>query len=285
MIINEHLIDIIKYSPYYYNIVNCTNSTAESPEMLTDDAIIKYKYDILDRRLPIEKIKHLYRNTPIKGQPELTIFWSFDDIQRQMRVIAKKRKEYYGISFFDKCCMSHMPGETNNPNKFMDRVIWLNNGRALSFSSEIKNDSELQEYYYWMCKFKPTWLDMESNFVARLFVFLRTNCLAFPDSIKYIEVRTSYLSLKNENLDLSICEHDSIKIAHLISTDIIPATLFEIAPNNYNILEELVCVEKFDGKIYISSKINHAFPIIRYPLSSSETFINLTLGEEFIRAC
>ena len=194
---------------------------------------------------------------------------------KDRKKISKKRKEYYGISFFDKCCMSHIPGDTNNPYKLIDKVVWLNNGRTISFSSEIKNDSELQEYYCWMCKFKPTWLDMESNFISRLFEFLRKNSLSLPESIKYIEVRASYLSLKNENLDPSFCGHDSISIAHLISTDIISATLFEIAPNYYKILEELVCVEKINGKIYISSKINHAFPIIRYPLSSSETFNDL----------
>lgn len=262
------IVDIInqltEHSRYYREIISQYGVNSLPNQMLCDEAIIKRKYDILDDRISPTEAEALYTHNISfdKFKENIEILWSYNDMQKVEKVLSTKRKKWYSVSYADRFCRNHIPGRGKNPFRILDDIYISPHKNFISFSNKLSNKADAEKYLYYMNVFQPVWVSFDDEFFLNLNNYIFENGLVYPKSIRYAEIKCSFMSpLFNWTNLPFIC-------AYILYDPVVTELAYSCPHGQFHILDELVYIEYLESnnKInsYVTSLCNRVFPIIRY---------------------
>ena len=222
--------------------------------------------------LPYRDNLFMKRTSGSTGQC-LKIFWDKYDNVRSLLELWYVRSKYYNIYPSNKCCFFFT--ENNNAYDITQNIEkdYYEKTNIIAINKRILMYEKLDIIFYLIEKNKVEWMILQPSDAIIIAEYLVRNNLTSKINIKYIELTGEYLTKENRQYIESVfkckvnnqyganefnsiaCEHNDNKL-HINTNNV----YVEILDDNGN--------ELFDkkGKIYVTSLLNKAMPLIRYEI-------------------
>lgn len=267
----KQILDIINeltlYSSYYRSIITEYGMTNLPAEMINGEIIAARKYQILDNRTSPVQAESLYTHHFFcnRCKRELEVLWSYDDMQKKERILSRNRKLWYNISYADKYCRNHRPGKGKNIFRILDDIYISPHNNFISFSNDYEKKIDMEKYLHYMNIFQPIWLCFDDILFREFNNYINNYHLVYPHSIKFVEIRSSNVSIIHEFGELPFA------YAYVLYDNVISEFAYECPKHYFHILDDIVYVEYLPSErndyAYVTNLCNKVFPIIRYSIS------------------
>lgn len=268
-----HVIQETKYYGKSFSVCEQNTEAADlSTFLLLNRQIIQCEHSrfLCNRyqRYPDIKRLILKRSLGWSGVP-LEVYWdSRDDVQAKAHLWTY-RKERFGITADEKCCIFRTAEYAGNKIMYdiPKRLSW--DGRTLSFSMQNLSMERLQECVDSIHEFEPSWMILPPSIALMLVEFMEASNQSLPSSLRYMELCGEVIDVQAEAM---IKEFFHVQTANIYATQAAGAVAASCAHGNLHIFSENAIVEVIrggksvideEGDIYITSLQNTAMPLIR----------------------
>lgn len=282
---DEKLTQIVKHAydtvPFYQNLIKGTNITVPNLDNNNFNNLpLIDKKMVLNSHLRMlttncnnytERKDLLIKRTIDSAGFYRKIYWNKnDDITSNMGLWCR-RKQYFGISEFDKYCYFYITKYISN--KFIDtpNSIVSSESNALGFCIQNLDTNQILMIYAKMVEFNPAWIMMQPS-VALLFANVISKFkLPKIENLKYIELSGEYLTPAVRDKIQSMFQCNVANQYSCIEANSIAS---ECKCGNLHIQSSNVFVEVLrngkavpvgeEGEVYITTLENYAMPFVRY---------------------
>lgn len=208
------------------------------------------------------------RSFGVSGSP-MEVYWdSRDDISSQAGLWAY-RKERFGITADDKCCVFRTAEYAGN--KIMDDMPkrLSRDGKVLSFTMRDLSSDRLQWCLDTIIEFNPAWMCLSPSVALMMAESMEANKQSPSPGLRYIELCGEMLDAKTDKM---IREAFHVQTGNIYVTEAAGAVAASCTHGHLHIFSENASVEIIqdgssvrneEGDIYITSLQNTAMPLIR----------------------
>ena len=275
-------------------------------------------YPILTRKLLQENrynifskgYETLYYNQQLISQSSsgssgipVCVYWDPKDYYYSMRLLWRKRLDYYGIHPYQKYIkftLNSVPGDEKKDNE----IIWQKESlNVLNINrTSLQNNTNYKQLLRIIEDFKPEWIYIQPYVLKKIIMAYETYNITPPSSISYIESVGEILppELKEKAINFF-----NVPVANLYGSEEMNGIAYECPFHQMHIMSDNVYVECKNatgihhfgkGEAIITNLVNKAMPLIRYnqgdiitlenlpnpcPCGSSEPVISKIIGREY----
>lgn len=210
----------------------------------------------------------LKRSFGSSGIP-LEIYWDNQDDVYSETFLWTYRKEHFGITADEKCCVFRTAEYAGN--KIMDYIPkrFSKDGKTLSFSMWDLSPKRLQVCIKNILMFDPVWMIVPPSIALMLAKIMAKNGQSFSPDLRYIELHGEMLDAQTENIIRNVFH---VQTANVYATQTAGAIAASCAQGHLHVFSENVVIEVIrnkepimdeEGDICITSLRNTAMPLIR----------------------
>ncbi len=278
---------VAKNNKYYKDVINQNNIS--DPNDITMYPILTRK-KLQENRHAIfsDGYEKLYYSQQLitqsssgtTGVPIYT-YWETKDYYNSMRILWRKRLEYYGVHPYQK----HIQFTLNSVSseKYDDKVVWIKESQNILniCRSSLREEKNYKQLIKIIEEFEPEWLYIQPYILRKLIKSYIDNNIKPPSSILYVESVGEILPLELKELAKSFFK---VPVANLYGSEEMNGIAYECPFNRMHVLSENVYVECRnvngihcigEGEAIITNLANKAMPLIRYNQGDLITLNNL----------
>lgn len=201
----------------------------------------------------------------------LNVLWTPNDYLHSNKFLWSYRYRRYKISPSDKVLKFHTGTTKMQQYEKPPRII--ENERKLSLSKLFLNMSDIEEYMYAICAFKPCWIDASPGVLYLFYLYMKRKKIKFPNTLKYIELSGEYLlelhrKQMEEYFSVPIVNQYGSRETNALAIECeyknmhcLPNNYVEVLDDEYNRLEN-----GNEGNIVVTNLYNKTMPFVRYNL-------------------
>lgn len=267
-------IELYSKNKVNFNNLNCFDDFKEVINKLPivkKQVFLDSDYSILSKKSLNKYNEKELISIPTSGSTGkcLNVFWDETDYKKSLLPLWMLRKKRNGITPKDNPCFFFTNQYFENRVIRCEDIIFNANQMLVNKSNwdEFRLKSIVEE----IIKFKPKWMILQPSIAQLLCQCIQENNLAFPNTLKYIELSGEmlYPSVRKTIKKVFDCE-----IANQYGTNEVNAIAYECRYGNMHVLEGCNYVEIIknnivvpfgkEGDIHVTSLLNYTMPFIRY---------------------
>jgi len=285
--VTEFLGKIYETNEFYRNIVKTHNITDPTDitqyPLLTRQQLQENRYNMFSEGYKSKYFSQLLKrqfSSGTSGTP-INVYWDYDDYNRSMMTLWRKRLSYYHIKPNSKYVKFTM--RFFKPKDFTGRVNYtFEADNVLSVNrSCLQDELTYKDLISIIEDYSPEWMYIQPSVLNKLLFYYNYFSILPPKSIKYIESVSEMLPKKLQNQATTFW---GIPVIDMYGSEEMNGIAYQCPYKNMHILDDNVFIEHFNdngiyqfnkGEVIITNLHNRAMPLIRYCQGDVVQFKNL----------
>ena len=274
--IESFLANVYETNEFYRNVAKAHNITDPTDitqyPVLTRQQLQENRYNMFSEGYKSKYFSQLLKrqfSSGTSGTP-INVYWDYDDYNRSMMALWRKRLLYYHVKPNSKCVKFTL--RFFKPKNFTGRVnytfeadnVLSVNRSCLQDELTYKNLINIIEDY------SPEWMYIQPSVLNKLLFYYNRFSVLPPKSIKYIE---SVSEMLPRSLQDQAATFWGVPVINMYGSEEVNGIAYQCPYKNMHVLDDNVFIEYFnnngiyqinEGEAIITNLNNTAMPLIRY---------------------